>query len=127
MNYDKYTTDQYDRDIVDSIPHHKELHNHIADFIKSHFDASKEYDILDLGTGTGITAKLIQGLLPKVMIDAVDFSEQMIIGAKNQKRKEKNLVQEKINKLDIMKRDIILIPMKINLQKLLMKYLVRRI
>ena len=59
LNYDKYTTDKYDQDIVNSIPFHKELHEHIADFVKSNFDSTKEYSILDLGTGTGITAKLI--------------------------------------------------------------------
>lgn len=82
LNYDRYATDEYDRDIIDSIPYHKELHNRIADLIKSHFDASKEYAVLDLGIGTGITAKLIQDLLPNAMIDAVDFSEQMMEGAK---------------------------------------------
>lgn len=82
LNYDKYTTDKYDRDIVNSIPFHKELHEHIADFVVKNFDAKKEYGILDLGTGTAITAKLIQDLLPKAKIDAVDFSESMIAGAK---------------------------------------------
>ena len=82
LNYDKYTTDKYDRDIVNSIPFHKKLHKHIADFVKSNFDSTKEYRILDLGTGTGITAKLLRDSLPKVKIDAVDFSEQMIAGAK---------------------------------------------
>lgn len=82
LNYDKYTTDKYDQDIINSIPFHKELHEHISDFVKSSFDFAKEYVVLDLGTGTGITAKLIQDLLPKAKIDAVDFSEQMIAGAK---------------------------------------------
>ncbi|MFA6521985.1 MAG: class I SAM-dependent methyltransferase [Patescibacteria group bacterium] len=82
LNYDKYTTDKYDQDIINSIPFHKELHRHIADFVVKNFDSAKEYEILDLGTGTGITAKLLQDLLPKAKIDAVDFSEQMIAGAK---------------------------------------------
>ena len=62
LNYDKYTIDKYDRDIVNSIPFHRELHEHIADFVKSNFDLAKECKILDLGTGTGIAAKLIQDL-----------------------------------------------------------------
>ncbi len=82
LNYDNYATEKYDRDIVNSIPFHKELHEHIASFIVSHFDVEKEYDVVDFGTGTGITAKLIQDLLPKTRIDAVDFSEQMMSGAK---------------------------------------------
>lgn len=82
LNYDKYTTDKYDRDIVNSIPFHKELHEHIRGFIKKNFDPAHTYDVLDLGTGTGITAKLVQDVLPKARIDAVDFSEQMIAGAK---------------------------------------------
>jgi len=90
LNYDQYEADKYDRDIVNVIPFHKELHEHITDFITSHFDAEKGYDVVDLGTGTGITAKLIQDLLPKVNIDAVDFSEQMMGGAKA-KLGEKNV------------------------------------
>jgi tRNA (cmo5U34)-methyltransferase len=82
LNYDSYAADKYDRDIVNAIPFHKELHEHIADYINSHFDTEKEYDVIDLGTGTGITAKVIQDLLPKARIDAVDFSEQMMAGAK---------------------------------------------
>lgn len=82
LNYDKYTTGKYDRDIVNSIPFHKELHLHIADFVVKHFKNTKEYRILDLGVGTGITSKLLQKLLPKAKIDAVDFSKQMMVGAK---------------------------------------------
>lgn len=37
---------------------------------------------MDLGTGTGITAKFIQDMLPNAAIDVVDFSEQMMEGAK---------------------------------------------
>lgn len=28
LNYDKYSTDKYDMDIINSIPYHKELHTH---------------------------------------------------------------------------------------------------
>lgn len=82
LNYNKYTSDKYDKDIVNSIPFHKELHEHIVDFIKSNFNQDKDYEILDLGAGTGITAKIIQDFLLKAKIDAVDFSEQMIASAK---------------------------------------------
>lgn len=90
LNYDAYTTDIYDRDIVNVIPFHRELHEHIADFVKSNFDPTRVYEILDLGTGTGITARVIQDLLPHAKIDAVDFSEQMIAGAQK-KLGDKNI------------------------------------
>lgn len=82
LNYDKYTTEKYDRDIINAIPFHREIHEHIFNFIKKYFDQSKEYFVLDLGVGTGITAKLIQDLLPRAKIDAVDFSKKMMVGAK---------------------------------------------
>ncbi|MEK9154390.1 MAG: class I SAM-dependent methyltransferase [Patescibacteria group bacterium] len=82
LNYDRYSTEQYDRDIINSIPFHKELHERIESFVRSHLESSKEYDILDLGVGTGITAKLMRNLLPQARIDAVDFSEQMMTGAR---------------------------------------------
>ena len=82
LNYDKYAMDQYDRDIVNSIPFHKELHTHIASFIENNFDLTRALEVLDLGTGTGITAKLVRDLLPLAHIDVVDFSEQMMSGAK---------------------------------------------
>ncbi len=82
LNYDKYTTEKYDQDIVNSIPYHRELHEHIIKFVKDNFDSQKEYSILDLGVGTGITSKMIQDVLPESKIDVVDFSEQMMEGAK---------------------------------------------
>lgn len=82
LNYDRYSTEQYDRDIINSIPFHRELHEHIESFVRAHLESSKEYDLLDLGVGTGITAKMVQNLLPHARIDAVDFSEQMMAGAR---------------------------------------------
>ncbi len=90
LNYDSYTEDKYDRDIVNSIPHHRELHEEIATFVQKTCDKNRAYEIVDLGTGTGITAKMIQDLLPHAHIDAVDFSEQMLAGAKK-KLGEKNV------------------------------------
>lgn len=82
LNYDKYTSDKYDLDIVNSIPHHKEIHELIAKFIRENYDSNEKYDVIDLGVGTGITSKLIQELLPNSVFDVVDFSEQMLSGAK---------------------------------------------
>lgn len=82
LNYDRYATDKYDQDIVNSIPFHHELHDQIASFIQNKYNQEKRYTFLDLGAGTGITAKLIQGLLPHAEIDVVDFSKQMLDGAR---------------------------------------------
>lgn len=82
LNYDKYSMDKYDRDIVNSIPYHDELHQRISRFVKESFDSSRAYRVLDLGVGTGITSKLIQDLLPQAQIDAVDFSKQMLARAR---------------------------------------------
>lgn len=82
LNYDKYATDKYDRDIVNAVPFHRGLHSCIADFVENNFESVKEYQVLDLGTGTGITAKLIRDILPRSEFDLVDFSQQMLTGAK---------------------------------------------
>ena len=82
LNYDRYATTKYDRDIVNSIPFHKEIHTLIAEFLKKNFKADREYSVLDLGAGTAITTKLIQDKLPKSTFDIVDFSKTMLDGAK---------------------------------------------
>ena len=82
LNYHHYSTDKYDKDIFNSIPYHKELHEQIIKFIKNNFDAKKEYAVLDLGAGTGITSKMIQNKLPNAKFDLNDFSKKMLLGAK---------------------------------------------
>ncbi len=82
LNYDKYTSDKYDLDIVNSIPYHKEVHELIAKFIRENYESNEKYEIIDLGVGTGITSKIIQELLPNSTFDVVDFSNQMLEGAK---------------------------------------------
>lgn len=82
LNYDHYSTEKYDQDIINSIPSHRELHEEISNFITSKLDSNKEYKVLDLGVGTGITSKLIQGLLPNAKFDVIDFSSKMLQGAK---------------------------------------------
>lgn len=82
LNYDHYSANKYDRDIVNSIPFHREMHEVIIDFIKKYYYSKKEYSILDLGAGTGITSKLIQKELPIAEFDLVDFSKKMLLGAK---------------------------------------------
>lgn len=82
LNYDHYSTDKYDRDIVNAIPFHKELHETIINFVRKNYSSKNEYSILDLGVGTGITSKLIQAELPKAKFDLVDFSKKMLSGAR---------------------------------------------
>ena len=81
LNYDRYSMTKYDRDIVNSIPFHVELHRRIARYVLSHFKQNEHYNVLDLGAGTGLTSQLIQKLLPAPHFDIVDFSKQMLAGA----------------------------------------------
>lgn len=92
LNYDHYSADKYDRDIFNSIPFHKELHEQIIKFIRKNFDAKKEYLALDLGVGTGITSKMIWDELPKTKFDLVDFSNKMLAGAKKKFGKNANYI-----------------------------------
>lgn len=82
LNYDKYTAGKYDQDIVNSIPFHRELHEKIAKFVKTKFSNKIRWDILDLGVGTAITSSIIRDVLPQANFDLVDFSRQMLEGAK---------------------------------------------
>lgn len=82
LNYDHYSTEKYDRDIVNSIPFHKEIHMKIAEFVRNNYRADGKYSVIDLGVGTGITSKLIRDILPNADLDVVDFSEQMMEGAR---------------------------------------------
>ena len=78
LNYDQYTTEKYDQDIVRSIPGHTRVHQIIIDTLK---DIPKPAKILELGVGTGLTAKKILNLFPKAHYIGIDFSEQMLKGA----------------------------------------------
>ena len=73
LNYDKYASSKYDRDIVNSIPFHKELHKEIMKFVEKKFSKYQEYQVLDLGVGTGLTSKLMQDRLPNAQLEVVDF------------------------------------------------------
>lgn len=82
LNYDHYTKSQYDRDIVRVIPAHRRLHAVMANVLQKKFTTDYPARVLDLGTGTGLTAALVRTLLPKAQIDVVDFSRTMLRGAK---------------------------------------------
>ena len=81
LNYDKYTSEKYDKDIVNSIPFHREVHGLIVDFLKGNYKPDQVQKILDLGVGTAITSRLIKDVLPNANFDLVDFSRRMLRGA----------------------------------------------
>ena len=79
LNYDRYETKKYDDDIIRSIPGHEELHRHIDQLVESLPEQPK---ILELGVGTGLTAERILRKRPNAHYTAVDFSTQMLTGAR---------------------------------------------
>lgn len=82
LNYDHYSTNKYDRDIINSIPHHQDLHESIIAYVKKNFKKTDDYSVLDLGVGTAITSKMIKDVLPEAEFDLVDFSKKMLDGAR---------------------------------------------
>jgi tRNA (cmo5U34)-methyltransferase len=79
LNYHHYDTNHYDKDIVNSIPGHIEMHEIIGD-ICSEFNSNPK--ITELGVGTGITTLVIAQNTKNSDFHLIDFSEQMIKGAK---------------------------------------------
>jgi tRNA (cmo5U34)-methyltransferase len=84
LNYHHYDSEQYDRDIVNSIPGHIEMHKIIEKISKKIEPNSK---ISELGVGTGITALTIAKNTKNPNFHLIDFSEQMIKGAKEKLKK----------------------------------------
>lgn len=107
LNYDHYSLDKYDVDIVNAIPFHLEIHQGIEEHIKSKFDSKKEYSVLDLGTGTGLTSKVIMGLLPNAKFDVVDFSKNMLDNARKKLGERAKYFCEDYSTMDFKKYDII--------------------
>ena len=81
LNYDSYATDQYDSDIVNSIPGHKELHEQLVRVVLEELSVDKP-KVLELGVGTGITTKVVSRIISDASFTLVDFSKQMLQGAK---------------------------------------------
>ncbi len=84
LNYNTYDCSRYERDIVNSIPYHTTIHRRMASFLKRHFRARRNdvCNVIDLGTGTGLSAKVVQSVLPSARFDLVDFSAPMMEGAR---------------------------------------------
>lgn len=77
LNYDHYSMKKYDRDITNSIPHHRQIHKIIANYVRKNI-SDRHTTVLDLGVGTGLTSKVIQANLPFAELTVVDFSKQML-------------------------------------------------
>lgn len=88
LNYDHYSMDKYDKDIVNSIPYHQKLHELIIGYLIKNFKGQEKCDVLDLGVGTGITTEIIKKQFPGFKFDVVDFSKKMLLGAKKKLGKE---------------------------------------
>lgn len=82
LNYDHYETEKYDQDIVASIPGHAELHQEIANEVTKFAQKEDIKNILELGIGTGLTAEIIMNIVHDASMTAMDFSEQMLEGAR---------------------------------------------
>jgi len=82
LNYDHYADGEYDRDIVLSIPFHREIHDSITAFLKATYKPNENINVLELGPGTGLTTAFIRRALPSAHLRLIDFSENMLDMAK---------------------------------------------
>jgi tRNA (cmo5U34)-methyltransferase len=82
LNYDHYESDKYDADIRRVIPGHEDLHKEIDKVVSEYSKNHQVKKIADLGIGTGLTAERILKVVSGAKLVAVDFSGQMLGGAK---------------------------------------------
>ena len=82
LNYNNYSSEKYDNEIIRSIPGHEELHQYVEEIVVKNLSNKKELKVLELGIGTGITAETILKIIPQANYTAIDFSKQMLNGAK---------------------------------------------
>lgn len=69
---------EYDKEICRAIPFYTDVHEHIARYIKKACVPMRPARVLDLGVGTGTTARVIQKILPHTQFDVVDYSKTML-------------------------------------------------
>ena len=110
LNYDKYETKKYDDEVKRSVPGHKKLHKEVSKFIKNNFKG-KKVKVLELGIGTGLTAELLLKEMSKDSdYTAVDFSKNMLNGAKNRLSKYNvNFIEGDFSKLKFTKDNNIVV------------------
>ncbi|MBI2147276.1 class I SAM-dependent methyltransferase [Candidatus Woesearchaeota archaeon] len=82
LNYANHSRDQYDDEIRRSIPGHRELHDRLAQIVHDEFHGSA-IRILELGSGTGLTAERVLLLVPGSDYAGIDFSEVMAAHTRN--------------------------------------------
>lgn len=58
------------------------MHEHLVGYLVKNFDTEQAIDVLDLGTGTGLSSALIRDFFPNAKFDLVDFSRRMLTGAR---------------------------------------------
>ncbi|MFH0836740.1 MAG: class I SAM-dependent methyltransferase [Candidatus Aenigmatarchaeota archaeon] len=89
LNYDKYSSKIYDDDICRSIPGYTELHKIIEKVVQEYLKKNRVKNILELGIGTGLTSEKILKHIPSASLTSIDFSKQMMAGAKKRLSKYK--------------------------------------
>ncbi len=82
LNYYGYSSAKYEDGIARAIPSHRELHDSLAGALLRKFSVTEKIKVLELGVGTGITTERIRSCFSTAHIDAVDFSDTMLAGAK---------------------------------------------
>ncbi|MBI5393607.1 class I SAM-dependent methyltransferase [Candidatus Woesearchaeota archaeon] len=87
LNYDRYPNNKYDYEIKMVIPGHNNLHKIIETVVKRDYSKMKSIHILELGVGTGLTASKILRHCPSAQYIGIDFSEQMLKGARKRLKK----------------------------------------
>ena len=71
------------KQLMQAYPEHYKLRENVAGILKDYFNDSKKGTIIDIGCGTGETTKYILKQNPEIKIIAIDNSEQMISGLKD--------------------------------------------
>lgn len=83
LHYDHSPTELYDEEIKRVIPGWEALHQCIEHLLRREPLGAH---ILELGVGTGLTAQRVLQTLPRTQYSAIDFSEQMLAGARERLR-----------------------------------------
>lgn len=72
--------EEYDKNVRDVLPNYEEMNKKVVEEVKLD---GRELDILDLGVGTGQTARELLEKYPKSKVTGIDLSPKMLEMAKN--------------------------------------------